>query len=137
MDNDDILYRHLLILIKLFKNRPNHLTKYLLDNDALNSRFIKLISDSKKLSEIYKKNEGNIEGNISINTYLMDIAQMNDYFSEMTEIISKDRDRKSISEITEELNNKLDILLSQEKYEDAIELRDYMIINNIQRNKKN
>ena len=67
----------------------------------------------------------------------MDIAQMNDYFSEMTEIISKDRDRKSISEITEELNNKLDILLSQEKYEDAIELRDYMIINNIQRNKKN
>ena len=64
----------------------------------------------------------------------MDIAQMNDYFSEMTEIISKDRDRKSISEITEELKISY-ILYHKRSMKMLAELRDYMIINNIQRNK--
>jgi protein-arginine kinase activator protein McsA len=36
--------------------------------------------------------------------------------------------------MTKDLNNKLDDLIKNEKYEDAARVRDYMIRNNIKRN---
>jgi protein-arginine kinase activator protein McsA len=56
---------------------------------------------------------------------------MTDYFNSFTnEIKSKS---KSIKTITKELNDKLDQCLNEEKYEDAIRIRDYMVKNNIER----
>jgi hypothetical protein len=47
--NDENLYRNLVLLIKLFKNRPYHLAKYLIENSALTEDFIIAVSDSVKL----------------------------------------------------------------------------------------
>ena len=40
MENEE-LYRSLVILLKMFKNRPYHLAKYLVENSALTDEFIK------------------------------------------------------------------------------------------------
>ena len=50
MENED-LYRNLVILLKMFKNRPYHLAKYLIENSALTNEFIKKVSENSKLSE--------------------------------------------------------------------------------------
>ena len=57
---------------------------------------------------------------------------MTDYFNSFTDEINSKT--KSIKTITKELNLKLDQCLKDEKYEDAIRLRDYMIKHNIPRN---
>ncbi len=39
----DRTQRNLITLLKLFKNRPYHLSKYLLDNSAFNKDFLRKI----------------------------------------------------------------------------------------------
>ena len=51
MENEE-LYRNLVIFLKMFKNRPYHLAKQLIENDALTKDFIKKISDNPKLGEV-------------------------------------------------------------------------------------
>jgi len=46
--------KKLITLLKLFKNRPHHLAKYLIDNDALNSEFTNSLINSNKISKISK-----------------------------------------------------------------------------------
>ena len=43
MENEE-LYRSLVIMLKMFKNRPYHLAKYLVENSALTEDFIKKLS---------------------------------------------------------------------------------------------
>ena len=45
-------HKNLILLLKLFKNRPYHLSKYLLDNDAFTEDFLNKIKVSDKLSNI-------------------------------------------------------------------------------------
>jgi hypothetical protein len=125
-DNEQ-LYRNLIAVLKLFKNRPYHLAKYLIENDAFNDKFVKKLVESDKLNEI-----GQEEGKALVKAvYFIDITHMTDYFNSFTnEIKTKS---KSIKTITKELNDKLDQCLKEEKYEDAIRIRDYMIKNNIER----
>lgn len=123
--NNEQLYKNLITILKLFKNRPYHLAKYLIENDAFNDSFNKKLLESDKLNEI-EENKSLIKA-----VYFVDITQMTDYFNSFTdEIKSK---TKSIKTVTKELNSKLDQCLKEEKYEDAIRIRDYMAKHNIQR----
>jgi hypothetical protein len=129
--NNEQLYRNLISILKLFKNRPYHLSKYLIENDAFNDRFIKKLLESDKLNELGEEETKSLVKAV----YFIDISHMTDYFNSFTdEIQSKS---KSIKSITKELNDKLDQCLKEEKYEDAIRIRDYMVKNNIQRNSNN
>ena len=53
MENDS--YKNLVSLLNLFKNRPYHLAKYLIDNSALSDKFIKDVLNNNKLSKISEK----------------------------------------------------------------------------------
>jgi hypothetical protein len=112
--NDDG-YGKLIELLKLFKNRPHHLAKYLLDNNALNDDFMKTISNSGLLTP----NES-----IDVNHTFISISQIEEFYKSLTDI--KNDVKKTPEEIEAELNNKLDDLIRSEKYEDASRLRDYM-----------
>jgi hypothetical protein len=125
--NNEQLYRNLIAILKLFKNRPYHLAKYLIENNAFDDKFIKKLLESDKLNEIGEEESASLVKAV----YFVDITHMTDYFNSFTdEIQSKKKSNKSI---TKELNQKLDQCLKEEKYEDAIRIRDYMINHNIQR----
>lgn len=124
---DNQLYQNLLSLLKVFKNRPNHLAKYLVENNAFNQDFIKKIIESDKLNKF----KDNLD--TSLNTiYFVDITHMNDF---LNSIMDKSSKKKPISSLSpDELNSRLDSSLKEERYEDAIRIRDYMIKHNIKRN---
>ncbi len=117
MEDKDKLYETLLNILKLFKNRPYHLAKYLIDNKALNDSFKKKLINS------------NFNGPTDIN--FTDINHLNDYFNSLLE--GSRKKRKTQKEISIELNQKLELLIKEEKYEEAIYIRDYMNKNNIPR----
>jgi hypothetical protein len=125
-DNEHF-YKNLITILKLFNNRPHHLAKYLIESGAFDDKFIKKLMDSEKLNEI-----GQEGSNILVKSiYFVDIVQMTDYFNSFTEEIKTKS--KSPKTIAKELNQKLDKFLKEEKYEDAIRIRDYMNKNNIKR----
>jgi hypothetical protein len=113
--NEDI-YKKLVTLLKLFKNRPYHLAKYLIDNKALSKDFIKTVLNSSKLEDI-SNNEDLL---INFNS----IEQMEEFYSSLVDL--NNLDNKTPEQIAEELNSKLDNLIINEKYEEAANLRDYM-----------
>jgi protein-arginine kinase activator protein McsA len=105
---------NLVNFLKLFKNRPYHLAKYLIDNSALTKDFYNKISKSDKLEN---------------NKYFTDITEMNDFYNSILNVKSK----KSVEEITKEANIKMDELIKNENFEEAAKLRDYMTKNKIKR----
>ena len=119
MDNQ-LIYNRLLNLIKLFKNRPYHLTKYLIGNQALSSDFITKLMSNPSLEQP-KLLPANFEN----------VNQMNQYFNSLLNDV--DIENKSGEDLTKKLNQKLDQLIKDELYEDAIRVRDYMIAKNIKR----
>lgn len=118
---DESTHRNLISLLKLFKNRPYHLSKYLIDNDALSEDFLNKIKNSDKLSDLSV-----------IKQSFSDITQMEDFYSSLLDGSDKLSDIKS--NLTIDLNAKLKNLISEEKYEEAAALRDFMIIRNIKKN---
>ena len=121
------LYRNLVILLKIFKNRPFHLAKYLIENSALNDDFLSKLSNSEKLKEFSEDDE------LKSKNLFLDINQMNDYYNSLTDDIKKIGVAKTPEEIAQALNQKLESLILEENYEDAARLRDYMFRNNIKR----
>lgn len=111
----------------MFKNRPFHLAKYLIDNSALKDDFLAKLSNSEKLKEFSEDDE------LKSKNLFLDINQMNDYYNSLTDDIKKIGATKNPEEIAEALNQKLESLIIDEKYEDAARLRDYMFRNNIKR----
>ena len=124
MENED-LYRNLVTLLKLFKNRPYHLTKYLIQNGALKEEFLSKIVNSDRLRNL---KEDDLNDKI-----FTDINQMNEFFNSLTTEDKKLTMFKTNDEIQIDLNNKLLELLKDEKYEEAAILRDYMYNNNIKK----
>jgi hypothetical protein len=112
--------KNLISFLTLFKNRPNHLAKYFIENNAFSDTFMKKIMDSQSL------NDGADDSNI----YFLNISDMNRYFSAILKKMGID---KSSEEITKEINERLDLLISEENYEEAILVREYMVQNNILR----
>jgi hypothetical protein len=129
MDQSDFsnFEKNLISFLRLFQNRPFHLTKYLLENMAFNEDFIEKISNSEKLNKLSEKYELEEMPNI----YFLNFKDMFKFFENISnEYTLEDFDgQNSIDEI----NEKLDELIKREKYEEAIRVRDYMIQNNIKR----
>ena len=128
MENED-LYRNLVILLKMFKNRPYHLAKYLIENSAFSPEFIKKVSENGKLTNLSEEDDDKAKQPI----YFLDIGKMNDYYSSFTDDIKLLEKGKTPAEIEADFNQKLDKLLFEEKYEDAARVRDYMVKNKIKR----
>ena len=122
----DRTQRNLITLLKLFKNRPYHMSKYLLENAAFDKGFLRKIDKSFKLNELSSKcSNSDLESFNNLN-------QMDDFYSslleEMNEIVLHDRNNLTIV-----LNDRLDSLIRDEKYEEAAALRDYMLTLDIKR----
>jgi hypothetical protein len=121
--------QNLINFLKLFKNRPYHLAKYLIDNSALTDKFLSSLSNSSSLSKISEDEESNLTKPINF----ISISQMEDFYSSLLD--EKDYE-KTHKELEIEMNNKLDSLIEQEKYEEAAHLRDWMKRKKLKRNSK-
>lgn len=130
MDNNEELYKNLVSLLKLFKNRPYHLAKYLIDNSAFNKTFVNKVLKSEKLNEF---SEDKIEI-INTSVYFVNISQMEDFYNSLLEEMKDISKVKNTEEIATELNARLNELIKNEKYEEAAKIRDYMNKNRIKRN---
>lgn len=115
-------HKNLISLLKIFKNRPYHLSKYLIDNNAFDKLFIQKIENSIKLSDINQFDQ----------KYFSSISQMEDFYNSLLEE-NKTNLKKSKKELTIELNKRLNVLIQEEKYEEAAALRDFMIQNGIKK----
>lgn len=135
MENEE-LYRSLVILLKMFKNRPYHLAKYLVENSALTEEFIRKLKNSDRLKELNEDEKSSEQKllPVPVPVYFVDISQMENFYNSFIDDIKQLSKEKSIEEITKELNKKLDELIIKEKYEEAARVRDYMTRNNIKRN---
>jgi hypothetical protein len=133
MENEE-LYRSLVILLKMFKNRPYHLAKYLVENSALTEEFIRKLKTSDRLKELNEDGKSSEQKALPSPIYFVDISQMEDFYNSFIDDIQQLSKEKGIEEVTIELNKKLDDLIRKEKYEEAARVRDYMSRNNIKRN---
>jgi hypothetical protein len=129
-ENNEELYKNLVILLKMFKNRPYHLAKYLVENSSLSQDFIKKLLNSNKLKEISDKE---VDSSSITPVYFVDIQQMEDFYISFIDDIKQLSSGKNIDEITKEINQKLDVYIKSEKFEDAARIRDYMTRNGIKR----
>lgn len=125
MDEKDDIYKNLITLLKLFKNRPYHLAKFLIDKEALNEKFRSDILNSTKLNELETAEQ---------KKYFKNISDMEDYFHSLLD--SSEIKLKTPQQIEKDLNKKLDQLIKEEKYEEAASLRDYMSMKGIKRKSK-
>jgi hypothetical protein len=107
-------YKNLSSIINIFKGRPNHLAKFLIDSGAITEDFLKRIEndDSKNLPIDSKKIQ------------FTDFNDVKDYYSNLVSEVLSENEDKSLLEV--EFNDKLDHLIKSERYEEAIEIRDYM-----------
>jgi hypothetical protein len=122
MSNSEI---NLVNLFKLFKNRPHHLTRFLLDQDALKDNFLKKINNNSKLSNV---------DSTDINEYFNSIDDMKDHYSLYINDVEISKRKKTKEELIEELNLKIKEAIELENYEEAARIRDYMIRNNLKKN---
>jgi hypothetical protein len=119
-------YENLLVLLKIFKNRPYHLTRYLINNNAFNDEFIIKVLNSKKLNEL--KNQ------VIDDRQFNSIDEMKDYYNSLINYIDNLDSEIYLRELLDELKIQLKIALENEDYEKAAEIRDYIKINKL--NKK-
>ncbi len=124
IEEDEEFKKNLINLLKLFKDRPYHLAKYLITNSAFNNSFYNKILKSDKLNSLKDQPT----------TYFYDITEMEDFFNSFIDDIEEIKtNKKNIEKITKEVNEKMSYLIENEKFEDAAKLRDYMIKNRIKR----
>ena len=118
-------YQNLLIVLKLFQNRPHHLSKFLIENNALNPEFLDKITDSDRLSDMAE--------NCIIDNYLHfnSISEMKDYYKSLIDDLENLKRKKTKEELEIEVNRKLIIAIEREDYDSASRIRDYMRLNNI------
>jgi excinuclease UvrABC helicase subunit UvrB len=121
--NNEELNEHLANFLKMFKNRPYHLAKYLIDNSALNKSFLNKIVKSGKLNTETPQ--------VTPEVPIKDISEMEDYYNSILDPIKIGN--KTLEEITKETNDKMDELIKNEKFEEAAKLRDYMNKKSIKR----
>lgn len=118
-------YDNLLVILKLFQNRPNHLSKFLIDSKALNPDFINKLKDSEKIKQL--KENGIHNNHLHFDT----ISEMKDYYSSLIDDLENIKQKKTGKELIEEFNSKLKLAIDKEDYEEASRIRDYMKLNNI------
>jgi hypothetical protein len=131
MENpNERIYKNLITILKLFQNRPYHLAKYLIENEAFSLEFLEKIKNSEKLNKINQE-----EDTTSIQAiHFIDISHMKDFFNSLTDDVY-DKKLGDKRDVASEINKKLDRCIKEERYEDAVRIRDYMQKNNIERKK--
>jgi len=115
LENDKNL-KALSNFLKFFINRPNHLARYLIDHGALSENFLNNLSKNPKLGEETSK---------SVERFFVDINQMNHFFNSLIEN-KKGQKLKDLEDLRIELNKELGVCIKEERYEDAIRIRDYL-----------
>lgn len=123
----DKLYKNLTILLKIFRNRPNHLAKYLIENKAFSEDFVKKILNSDKLNKLTSENESGLFLDSIEEEYFTNFDEMDAFYLDLLEKSSA----KDSSQMEDEFNAKLNSHLIKEEYEMAAKIRDYMIRNKI------
>jgi excinuclease UvrABC helicase subunit UvrB len=118
---------NLINLFKLFKNRPNHLVRFLLDNDALNDKFLNRVKNNMNLSNNIQESD--------LNKSFDSIEDMKDHFSLFINDVEISKKKKTKEELIEELTLKIKDAVDNEDYEEAARVRDYMVRNNLKKNK--
>jgi len=99
---------NLVKLFNIFRNRPNHLVEFLIENNAFDKNFINKMDKGNKLLGIDVNN---------INIDFCSFSEMNTFFNGLLEY--------SNSEILEEeLNEQLSEYIKEERYEEAAKIRD-------------
>jgi excinuclease UvrABC helicase subunit UvrB len=68
-------------------------------------------------------NDGLNSGNKKNDLYFIDITQMNNFFKSL---INKSAKKKDFEDLKTELDKELNNCLREERYEDAIRIRDYL-----------
>jgi hypothetical protein len=121
----DESYQNLLIVLKLFQNRPHHLSKFLIENKALNPDFLEKITDSDKLSDMA---QNGIKDNY---LHFNSISEMKKYYSSLIDDLENLKKKKTKEELEIELNKKLKSAIEREDYDAASRIRDYMRLNSI------
>lgn len=104
----------------MFKNRPNHLYKYLMDNQAFTDEFLKRTSMSSKLKSLQVPFELNFNN----------IDKMNDFFESL---YFQEDGSETKAEKEQKWNQKLVEAISNEDYESASRIRDYMKKHNLRK----
>lgn len=122
MKKNEEIYKRLITLLKLFKDRPYHLAKYLIDNSALSKEFKTHLMESKKILDLS-------DMDLEVVKNFDSIAQMEDFYTSLL----NDIEGKNEKEIEINLNKKLNNLIQDENYEEAAKIRDYMKRNNIKK----
>ncbi len=128
---NDKAYRNLVLLLKMFRNRPNHLAKFLLDNSSFNKKFLDKILNSNKLNELDQKELDKISEEFDNHNMFNNLNEIQEHFQSL--IINEKNNKKTIDQIEKELNDRLSKALIEERYEDAARIRDYMMKNNIKK----
>lgn len=123
MEDNFSKYNALLSIITQFNNRPYHLFKYLLENDAFKEEFLIQFTE-KDLNDL---------NFIDVEKYhFNNISEMKKYYNSLIFKITKEG--KDIEEITNELNELLRKSIQEENYEQASRIRDYMLKKKIKKN---
>jgi protein-arginine kinase activator protein McsA len=112
---DPLKYNKLVKFLKFFINRPNHLARYLIENDALKKEFISKLSNDDNYEDLENKIKS---------VYFTDLDQMKSFFDKL--INSKNTDLVTEKNLLIELEKELQVSIQQERYEDAIRIRDYL-----------
>lgn len=120
-------HKNLITLLNIFKNRPYHLYKFLLENNALNNEFLEKICKNEKLSDIdlVKMSEES--------KYFSNISEMKKYYNSFVEDLDTLKSKKSSKDLEIEINKMLDESILSENYEESTRIRDYMIENKMKR----
>jgi len=109
--------KNLILLLKIFNDRPNHLAKFLIENNSFNEDFISLVINSDKLNSLKDFNVSKMD--------FSDFEEMKEFFEN---IIDGEKSKESLYA---KLNSKLFYLISEERFEEAALLRDEMNKRNI------
>ncbi len=122
MDKD---YKNLLTLLRMFKNRPNHLSKFLIENNALNKHFLDRIENSDKLSNINLSKTGDSH------YYFTNISEMKAYYVSLVDDLELIKTKKSREDLKKYLIECLNVSILGEDFEEAARIRDFMVINKL------
>lgn len=98
--------RNFVTIIKIFNRHPNMLLNFLNKNDAFTASFI------KKMSKAIIKNK----------PHFTEVDKMLEYYIKLLDVQESDNINKPLL-----WNNKLHKAISEQRFEDAAKIRDYMI----------
>jgi|VirMetMinimDraft_7_1064189.scaffolds.fasta_scaffold10411_3 hypothetical protein len=119
--------KNMVTLLKIFKDKPNLLVKYILEYDIMSSETQRLIISNKELSKRSKEMEDDEDENLDI-PYFNNFKEMKKYYDN---IFETNQDSITINYPSLEepkrdtLLRELKEAIEEEDYEKCVKIRDY------------